>query len=155
MNWDRLELEIDLVAPVKVVAWHWTSSAGLTRWLAVECTFVGLEGDTLAEAEAAETGARFRCLRAGGTIEEGELVQADKRGFAFGFADGSRIDLRLLSRKGRTALAFRHVTPGAAFEDYCDNLRSWTFYLTNLKSIVEGGLDLRELEPDRTGLVNV
>jgi hypothetical protein len=155
MNWDRVELEIDITAPVEVVAWHWTSSAGLTRWLAVECTFVGLEGDTYAEADSAEAGARFRMIRADGSIEEGELVQADKRAVVAAFADGSRLHVRLASRKGRTALTLRRSTVGADFEEFRDNLRSWTFHLTNLKSVVEGGLDLREFEPDRSGLLNI
>lgn len=155
MDWDRLDLEIDIVAPVDVVAWHWTSSAGLTRWLAIECTFVGLEGDTLAEAEAAESGARFRWSRTDGTIAEGELVQAGQGTLAAVFGDGGRIEVRLKARKGKTAVAFRQTIPGSDFEEYRENLRSWTFHLTNLKSIVEGGLDLRELEPDREGLVNV
>ena len=33
-------------------------------------------------------------------------------------------------------------------------IQGWTFYLTNLKSVIEGGADLRETQTDLAGLVN-
>ncbi|MCH7945318.1 MAG: SRPBCC domain-containing protein, partial [Armatimonadetes bacterium] len=30
----------------------------------------------------------------------------------------------------------------------------WSFFLTNLKSVYEGGLDLRETDPERVPVVN-
>ena len=33
-------------------------------------------------------------------------------------------------------------------------LEGWTFYLTNLKSVIEGGLDLRNKNLDIKGVIN-
>jgi hypothetical protein len=43
----------------------------------------------------------------------------------------------------------------AGLQMFIDCYGGWTFYLTNLKSVMEGGLDLREKTPGRGHLINM
>lgn len=159
MSWDNIDLQIWVDAPLEVVLWHWSTEAGITRWFVPQCKFTNLEGGTLGEVEPIQVGSRYLWTWANGVTESGEILSyVDERGLSFTFGEGSTVVVELSATGFRTCVRLVQTTEGDEVRRtvvYRDCLQGWTFYLSNLKSVLEGGLDLRDLDPDREGLVNV
>ncbi|HVT11018.1 MAG TPA: SRPBCC domain-containing protein [Fimbriimonadaceae bacterium] len=130
---------------------RWTTTDGLESWFLSRAFF--------SSGEEALAGDRFELAWAEGTTDQGEVVAVQPPSlFEFTWYDG----------RGRVRVAFSPIDTGTLVEvtqivasdgeqqlqEFMDCRDGWTFYLTNLKSVLEGGLDLRETQPDLTGLVN-
>jgi uncharacterized protein YndB with AHSA1/START domain len=159
-SWDSLELAIFVDAPLDVVDWHWATEAGITRWFIVEAGFraPGAEVDRT-PTERVQPGDRYVWTWNNGAEERCtfEVCEPESR-YVFTFGDATHVEVKLSDIDGRTFVALQQhteATDDERFATYRDCLQGWTFYLANLKSMMEGGIDLREVSPDRSGLVNV
>lgn len=130
---------------------RWTTTSGLESWFLSSATF--------SSGEEAHAGDRFDLAWAEGTADYGEVLAIQEPGlFEFTWYEG----------KGRVRVAISPIDTGTLVEvtqivasegeqqlvEFMDCRDGWTFYLTNLKCILEGGFDLREKQPDLAGLVN-
>ncbi|HRF58844.1 MAG TPA: SRPBCC domain-containing protein [Fimbriimonadaceae bacterium] len=158
--WDSLELAIYVDAPLDVVDWHWATEAGITRWFIVEAAFKAPDaGEVRSPTDRVQPGDRYVWTWNNGTEERGvfEVCEPERR-YVFSFGGTTQVEVTLSDVGGRTLVALTQQTEATdedRFEVYRDCLQGWTFYLANLKSMMEGGIDLRETAPDRSGLVNV
>lgn len=158
--WDTLSLAIFVDAPLDVVDWHWATEAGITRWFIVDASYrsPGTEAPR-APTDRIQAGDRYVWTWNNGVEEQGTVEFCESEGhYVFTFGEGTRVDVRLSDQAGRTLVELTQSTEAIDDERYAvyrDCLQGWTFYLANLKSMMEGGIDLRESNPNRTGLVNV
>jgi len=146
-------------APMDRVYKSWATVAGLERWLTARARMLSPEGRDLGREGPAEEGGRYSWTRADGTREDGTFVEVDNSmllRFTFGKDVVVKVQLTLTS-KGVLVDVHQHAQRSDA-----ENLAlalahssRWTFYLANLKSVLEGGADLRDARPDVEGLVNV
>jgi hypothetical protein len=77
-------------------------------------------------------------------------------GFTFG--PGVRVLVELETDEGQTRIRLSQegmAQSEAGRQLFIDCYGGWTFYLTNLKSVLEGGLDLRERVGGRGHTVNM
>lgn len=87
-------------------------------------------------------------------------VEAPQRLRISWYQDRGWVDIRLLPRRdGRLTVELQqrmHHTRDFPFLErvYVGCRQGWTFFLANLKSVAEGGADLREQAPDRNDLIN-
>ncbi len=133
----------------------WMTSGQLERWFLTKASYCRLGPE-----EPATEGTRYRWEWAEGTVEEGEVTQVDPGALlAFTFGEGADVVVRVGSLDGRTVveLVQRHdiADEGKRADYYVGCVTGWTFYFANLKSVLEGGLDLRETRVDLPDLVNV
>jgi len=86
-------------------------------------------------------------------MEKGEVLEVNSIDFLkFTFSGGSVVSVSVESRNGLTILELTQENIPQE-NDPLQNLLvqcqvGWTFYLANLKSIVEGGIDLRNKRLD-------
>ena len=91
--------------------------------------------------------------------EEGTIIRVnDRDSIEFTFAGNCTVQVKLSEQNDQTLIELtqseiplddnskRNIRLGCAF--------GWTFYLINLKSVLEGGLDLRNKNSDLVDLVN-
>ena len=151
MTFDSFQLRILVDKPVDEVFWAWANVEAVSRW------FVKAE---YAPAPVNE-GSRYRWTWAEGTVEEGEFTQVEPAHIlAFTFSDHASVVVRFGEVDGRCKVQLeQHHTHDREEERqsfYVSCLQGWTFYLTNLKSVLESGNDLRELSlPELPLLANV
>jgi uncharacterized protein YndB with AHSA1/START domain len=159
MIWEKIQLAIYCDAPLDVVRWHWRTEAGITRWFVPKCEFKSRNGERLNEIEPIKAGDRYRWEWANGVVEEGAILGSDSEDVVnFSFGEATSVSVTLRAEGGRTLVELEQITDGDEEQRvsvYKDCQQGWTFYLTNLKSMIEGGLDLREVDPERGCLVNV
>jgi uncharacterized protein YndB with AHSA1/START domain len=151
VDFTQLRLCVLVDAPVETVFEAWTTSPGLARWF-VTASFA---------PEWVEEGTRYRWTWANDYSEEGEITQLEGPSLlAFTFGTDVGVVVRFGEVDGRTMVELVQHHSHASVEDrqetYVGCYQGWTFYLTNLKSVLETGADLRETRlVDLPGLVNL
>ena len=144
------------------------------RIFALLATCTGLERWFIARADAGCEPSRF--VPVGGRVAltwrglggtemtevNGVLACEPAQRVRFGwYEDKGWVEFRVTARDGggSTVELEQRMQPSAdrslVEQAYVGCREGWAFYLANLKSVAEGGLDLRERQPDRPGLVNV
>lgn len=130
---------------------RWVTDKGLESWFLSRAAF--------SSGERAQVGDRFDLAWSDGSSDYGEVVAFEEpKLFEFTWYEG----------RGKVRAAFSAVDTGTLvevtqivagegerqIEEFMDCRDGWTFMLTNLKCILEGGMDLRETDPNLPGLVN-
>lgn len=90
---------------------------------------------------------------------EGEIYEVNEnKSIAFSFL-GCRVDIGLTEEKDELLLELTQseiaTDEASKMNYYVECTRGWTTYLLNLKSILEGGIDLRNKNPNFKRVINV
>lgn len=159
-DWREFRLRVFIDRPIEDIYEAWLSASQLERWFIAKASFSDAEKKLLDRDKVVGNGARYQWEWAEGTIEKGEILIADGvSSFAFSFGKGCTVAVTLSRMDGRTLLELMqtHTMPDIERKQdfYVSCSQAWTFYLTNLKSVYEGGLDLRERASVGAKLINV
>lgn len=181
-DWTQFQLGIYVRARPEDVFPLWGTSPGLCRWFLRAAVFAPSTGRPAnrraaakvpsfealtprAEEEMCRAGDRYRWewyYNDGVVGEDWILDVRPPTRLAFGFGAGMTVELLLRKQGVWCEVNLRQYgipnTPAGRREMHVGCRTGWVFFLTNLKSIVEGGLDLRETERAKTRqlhLVNI
>jgi len=151
----RLTARIHVKASPPRVFEAWATAGGLARWLVGSAAFCP-PGEPAPRADGtARAGDTFSWVwRAGGRAAEGTLTEAAwPERLCFRFAAAGRCEVALRAEADGTMVELLHRgIPDAETHAACCG--AWAFRLTNLKSVLEGGADLRETDASRGAVVN-
>jgi uncharacterized protein YndB with AHSA1/START domain len=151
MTFESFRLAVLIDAPIEAVFEAWSTAKGLGRWFVT----------AVYAPEPVVEGTRYRWTWANDVAEEGEITQIEEPSLlAFTFSDDVGVVVRFGIVDGRTMVELvqhhGHADLEARQECYVGCLQGWTFYLANLKSVLEHGVDLREVRvPELPDLVNL
>ena len=151
INWSTFTLRIPIRAGIQQIYHAWTTSAALESWFLRKAEFTTAQGTPRNSDEAIQAGDQYAWYWHGYTdavVEHGKILETngkDKLKFEFGKA--GIVTLNVITIDGETvAEIIQEEIPldEQAKKNYHVGCSvGWTFYLANLKSILEGGLDLR------------
>lgn len=134
---------------------------GLTSWFTCRADMTDAAGRRLSSDAFPAVGFGIHWEWAEGTIEEAtvlEIEPRDRMRFTW-YGDKGWVEFRLRENEGRNYVEIeQRMEKGDLdfFQDvYVGCAQGWAFFLANLKSVVEGGMDLREYKADIGALVNV
>jgi len=159
-DWTGFVKRIRINAEMETIYATISTTDGLTKWLLSECEFTAVEGKELAANESAQSGNRYKWRwYAQNHYEEGIVIESNGVDrFSFTFAGDCKVYISLKQDGAATMVELEQqeiplddaskesIRLGCAF--------GWSFYLTNLKSILEGGIDLRNKDTALKGVVN-
>jgi uncharacterized protein YndB with AHSA1/START domain len=158
MQFDEFTVSCYINAPFEHTINAWTTSGGLEKWFLKRADYIRIDDEPRPKAEPCQVGDTYWFEWMENSVETGELLEVRINGITFTFGDEVTVEVNVVV--GIRTLVM--VTQMQSMEDittrqkrYTSCLQGWTFYLTNLKSYLEGGLDLRETDADRKDLVNV
>jgi hypothetical protein len=167
-NWSSFRLRVNIgVAPEKVYA-AWATPAGLESWFLRRAGVTAGDGAGSAAGDAGrkagspmQKGDRYEWLWHGysdsldGTGKITVANGADQ--FAFTFATDCLVNISIFRECEETIV---ELTESGLPEDvdtllkrYAEDYKGWIFYLVNLKSVLEGGLDLRNRKVELTNVI--
>lgn len=161
-DWRRFVVRININAPLQKLYDAWATRSGMEHWFLRLSEYKKPDGDIRHDQEHTETGDTYRWLWHGWsdeTVEYGKILEANgKDTFKFSFGKAGDCRVKIFRDMGEN---FVEITQENIPED--EQSRSswhlgcktgWTFYLANMKSLYEGGIDLRNKNELLRGLVN-
>jgi uncharacterized protein YndB with AHSA1/START domain len=129
----------------------WATSEGLVKWFLRKADFYAILGRLREPEEFILKEDVYEWLWYGwddSAMEKGEILEANGTDFLkFTFSGGSIVSVNIYSRNGVSIIELtqenipEEIDPAKNLYVQCQ--KGWLFYMTNLKSILEGGVDLR------------
>ena len=161
-DWTRFVRRIPVTAERQAIYDAWATRKGLESWFLRKAEFRAPNGKALDGLQFAKAGDNYEWLWHGWSddvVERGEVLEADgKDHFRFSFGKAGIVDVEIKTEGKETIVELTQESiptdepSKAMFHLGCST--GWTFYLANLKSILEGGLDLRNKNENLKNLVN-
>ncbi len=159
-DWTRFTKRITVDSTTRAIYNAWTIPEELEKWFLSKAFFTTSNEQVRTPAERSTTGDSYEWEWYGysdGSPETGTVIEANGHDrFSFTFADESIVEVAILSEEGEklVELTQKNITPDESLHIYIGCSEGWIFYLANLKSYLEGGIDLRNRNEKILKLVN-
>jgi uncharacterized protein YndB with AHSA1/START domain len=161
-DWGKFTQKININASVAEVYRAWTSVHHLEQWFLRKATIKDDKGKEKGAQDTLHNGDTYEWLwhgHADTVIEKGKILLAngtDK--LQFSFTKGAVVTVHIGEMLGESIVML--TQEGIPTDDegkvkyHIGCIAGWTFYLTNLKSYLEGGKDLRNKNIMFSNVVN-
>ncbi|UCS94640.1 hypothetical protein KZP23_06400 [Echinicola marina] len=150
-DWSRFTIKTPIKSDVKSIYDAWTSSAGLESWFLRSAEFKDASGKIRTKKEPIHLLDTYKWLWHGypdTVMEEGEIIELNgKDHLKFSFGKAGIVSVTIHKDKDKSIIQLdqenipHYSTTKENYHVGCKT--GWTFYLVNLNSILQGGLDLR------------
>lgn len=159
-KWTSLSREIAVKAKLSVLYDAWTKASEIEKWFLSKSVFYDRNNNDIGRENKIEKGFTYEWgWYLYDVTETGKIIEANnKDNIQFTFAGNCLVDMRL---KEVENYVFVNITQSniPTDDDSKLNIRlgcdsGWLFYLLNLKSVYEGGLDLRNKDVRLKPMVN-
>lgn len=162
MDWSRFTLRIPVNASIEEVYKRWNSSAGLVSWFLREAHFKNNEGIPKPVDEPLRPGDSYTWRWHGypdDVIEQGAILSAnhiDEISFSFGKAGNVKVKVFTAKNMCICELEQYDIPTDERSKEYyhLGCTKGWLFYMANLKSLLEGGIDLRNRDVELKDVIN-
>ncbi|HET6255002.1 MAG TPA: hypothetical protein VFE32_13055 [Puia sp.] len=149
-NWSEFKLRINTTAPIEKAYVALSTPGGLESWFLRRAELTS-GGKSRQPGEQIQKGDEYSFQFHGypdSKSHTGRWLGADgKSVVSFTFSQELPVTISLYRECDETIVelveAFDPTDEGVARSHYLGNMKGWIFYLVNLKSVLEGGLDLR------------
>ena len=161
-NWREFVKRITIRAQPGVIYNAWTTQEGLESWFLRVAEFKTADGVLRKSTDAVQKGDFYRWLWFGyddSFAEENEILSVNgKDRFEFVFSGGYVVIVTGKQENGETICELRqNMTMDDESEQrhfFIECGKGWTFYMTNLKSILAGGIDRRNKNEKIQNVIN-
>jgi len=158
--WSVFRLRVNIRQPLEKVYAAWATRAGLESWFLRTALITATEGPR-AGGEAIQAGDRYAWDWHGypcELVKEGRFTAANGVDHvAFTFTQGYPVNIRLYREHDETIVELVEselpTDEDSVFRYHVGDSKGWIFYLTNLKSVLEGGLDLRNRKQELRNVI--
>jgi uncharacterized protein YndB with AHSA1/START domain len=148
-NWTSFTKRIAVKAPLKQLYEAWTTASGIERWFLSSAEYADANGQSVSRTSLLKSGSTYSWKwYLYDDTETGKINEANGSDFLqFTFAGECLVDVKLEQVDEYVLVQLtQHNIP--TDEKSKQDIRlgcatGWAFYLVNLKSVYEGGLDLR------------
>ncbi|MFZ6666186.1 SRPBCC family protein [Peijinzhouia sedimentorum] len=159
-DWTTFTRKIAIKARLTDIYKAWTSASEIEKWFLSKATFMDTNKKPIGKDSSIEKGFTYEWnWYLFDVTEQGKIIEANGKDYIqFTFAGECLVDIKLsvqddyvlveLTQKNipTDELSKQGIRLGCA--------SGWSFFLVNLKSVYEGGLDLRNKDTNFSGMVN-
>ena len=159
-DWTSFTKKIAIKANLSDIYNAWTKADELEKWFLEKVSFFDATQKPIDKDKNAVTDTTYEWFwHLYKDAMKGKIVSANGLDqLQFTFEGSCLVDVKLSETEGYTIVELRHHN--IPTDDYskqyirlgCSN--GWHFYLTNLKSVYEGGLDLRNKDSNLNPMIN-
>jgi uncharacterized protein YndB with AHSA1/START domain len=150
-NWKTFTKRITINRAKEIIYRAWATQAGLENWFLRLAEFTKPDGTLRNRNEAVQQGDKYKWLWFGydnSVAEEKEILDTNNNDMLrFSFSGGCIVTISIKEEAGEPICELVQQMPMDDESEqryfYIECGKGWTFYMTNLKSILEGGIDLR------------
>jgi hypothetical protein len=150
-DWSRFVVRINVNTPIDKLYHAWATRAGMEYWFLRLSEYKRADGTLRGNDEFVEKGDLYKWLWHGwpdDTVEHGSILDCNgKDFFKFSFGKAGNCAVTIKKEEGETIVELiQDEIPTDEQGMHYWHLgckTGWTFYLANMKSLYEGGIDLR------------
>jgi len=151
-SWSEIRLRINIDTTIEKVYKAWTTQAGLESWFLRMAPAKDSKGVGKKETDALVKGDTYHWRWHGFEDDvalDGRVLESNgKDKFVFSFSMDCPVTISIYKELDQVIVELVEENipteqRGPIFKHYLSNKAGWTFYLVNLKSVLEGGLDMR------------
>jgi len=159
LDWTRFKKRISINRDASDIFNAWTNQEELEKWFLSKAHFFGSGGVIKDRKAAIEKGDHYQWNWHGSTIDADGLILINngKDHLAFSFFI-CEVSVRIQEEQGEQVVELEQTNipldEASRMDYYVECSRGWTFFLSNLKSILEGGIDLRNRNVHLKSMVN-
>lgn len=161
-DWSRFVVRISIKAHFEKLYQAWATRDGIEYWFLRLSEYKKQDGSFRSGNELVDKGDTYRWLWYGwddDTVEQGSILECngmDYFKFSFGKAGICSVSLKTDEGENIVELVQEDIpTDQNGMQHYHLGCKTgWTFYLANLKSLYEGGIDLRNRNIKLQGVLN-
>jgi uncharacterized protein YndB with AHSA1/START domain len=161
-NWDQFTKRITIRATPREIYRAWTTQEGIESWFLRLSEFRTKDGVVRTRSEAIGRGDHYKWLWFGyddSVVEEREILFANGEDeLEFSFSGGCIVNVKMIVEENETICQLMQTMPMDDKNEqryfFIECGKGWTFYMANLKSILEGGIDLRNKNVNIKNVVN-
>jgi uncharacterized protein YndB with AHSA1/START domain len=161
-DWSRFVLRVPIKASREKIYKAWTSQQGLESWFLRKAEFTKADGQTRKDTDSVQIADKYEWLWHGwpdDVVERGVILQengSDLLKFTFGKAGNVTVTVK--QEEGEHILELLQdeipTDEKSQVTYHMGCTKGWLFYMTNLKSILEGGIDLRNRNMQLADVLN-
>ena len=150
-DWSTFTVRVNINAPINELYRCWATRSGIEYWFLRSSEYKSFEGVIRDPNEEVRKGDSYKWMWHGwpdDTVEYGEILDCngqDNFGFSFGKAGNCAVKIYDELNETIVELVQKDIPSDEHGRQYwhigCRT--GWTFFLTNMKSLMEGGIDLR------------
>ena len=150
-DFSQFKLRVNIKTSIENAYQAWATSAGLKSWFLGRAVLTEENGRVRPGDELARAGDEYAFFFTNYPESvgiKGKILKVnDKNLFSFSFANGIPVTITIYAEGGETIVELIEsnlpTDEGSVNKQFVSDSKGWVFYLTNLKSVLEGGLDLR------------
>ena len=161
-NWKQFTKRITIDAASKSIFYAWSTQQGLESWFLRSAQFKDPGGVLRIKDEPVQKGDRYKWLWFGysdAIAEEKEILYTNEKDeLEISFSGGCIVKVTIKQENGETICELQQTM---SMDDEAEQRyffiecgKGWTFYMTNLKSILEDGIDLRNKNEEIQNVIN-
>ena len=162
LDWSKFSHKIYINAPMQKVYDAWTTRANVENWFLRKAEFKTPGGALRENNDQLQKGDTYEWMWYGHpdtTVEHGVVTEANGKDtfqFIFGGAGIVSVQLRDMGDCTEMILTQSNIPTDeqSKMNYHAGCSTGWTFYFANIKSIMEGGLDLRNKNPSYSNVIN-
>ena len=150
-DWSRFVVRISINAPVDKLYHAWATREGMEYWFLRLSEYKKTDGSIRSNDEYVDKGDTYKWLWHGwpdDTVEHGTILDCNGKDF-FKFSFGKAGNCTVTIKKEEGEMMVELVQDNIPTDEqgmhywHLGCKTGWTFYLANMKSLYEGGIDLR------------
>ena len=161
-DWGRFVTRVGVNAPLDKLYWCWATREGIEYWFLKLSEYKAPDGTLKRNDEPVQTGDTYRWSWHGWPdelIEEGRILDCNGKDFikfSFGSAGNCAVTIKEEEGLGVVELVQDEIPDNdlGRHQWHLGCKTGWTFYLANLKSLLEGGIDLRNRNENLKNVLN-
>ena len=161
-NWTKFITRVPVNASAEKFYWCWATREGMEYWFLRLSDFKKPDGTVRRNDEYVQKGDLYAWRWHGWSdemTEEGTILECNGKyffKFSFGKAGNCAVTIKQEKRQNIIELMQDEIPNDEQGKHYwhlgCKT--GWTFYLANLKSLLEGGIDLRNRDESLKNVIN-
>jgi uncharacterized protein YndB with AHSA1/START domain len=161
-EWTKFVLRIPVSTDKQTLFNAWASPAGLESWFLRKADFTNTAGNNVNKQEMVNPGDTYHWLWHGwpdDMKENGTVLETngrDRLKFSFGKAGNVTVTIKEEAGENIVELLQDEIPTDETSVVYyhLGCMKGWLFYMVNLKSILEGGIDLRNRKVELKEVLN-
>lgn len=162
-DWTRFTVRINVKdVSIKKLYWAWATREGMEYWFLRLSEYKTKDGKLRKANETVEKGDQYKWLWHGWpdeTVEYGEILDCNGKDYLkFSFGKAGNCAVHIKEELGEKIV---ELLQDSIPEDDAGRMTwhvgcktGWTFYFANLKSLLEGGIDLRNRNEKLQNVIN-